>query len=147
MIQIIGPIMSSSAFITVVTGVSVFVAGQLIVKFAIEPYVAFKEQLGRISVLLLRSQDKISNGRADAELIHELKEAAAQLMAKYSALPDFLKKSYFGIKIIPAPSSIHDAAKNLNLFAALLTSREISPIKYPSIKEIGNSLGIPTTYY
>lgn len=53
--------MSSSAFVTVVTGVSVFVLGQLIVKGAIEPYISFREQLGKISNLLLCNQAKIVN--------------------------------------------------------------------------------------
>ncbi|KAF0673556.1 hypothetical protein L244_00875, partial [Salmonella enterica subsp. enterica serovar Worthington str. BCH-3194] len=91
MIQSLGTIMRSSATVTVLTGVTVFVVGQLIAKRFVEPYVSFREQLGRITVLLLREQAKITNSNVDAEIIHDLKDAAAQLMAKYSALPNSLK--------------------------------------------------------
>ncbi|ENW9430717.1 hypothetical protein [Salmonella enterica] len=79
--------MSLSAAITVLTGGTVFVAGQLFSKRFIEPYISFREQLGRITALLLREQATIINSNASKETIHELKGAAAQLMAKYSALP------------------------------------------------------------
>ncbi|EPR0053818.1 hypothetical protein ACUYPX_000665 [Shigella sonnei] len=78
--------MSSSAAVTVITGVLVFVGGQLIVKNAIEPYIEFKKQLGKISNLLLANQAKLANPCAVemSEIIHELKDATAQLMAKNS---------------------------------------------------------------
>ncbi|HAW3343634.1 TPA: hypothetical protein JLS65_004310, partial [Escherichia coli] len=83
------------AAVTVITGVLVFVGGQFIVKSAIEPYIEFKKQLGKISNLLLANQAKLANPCAVemSEIIHELKDAAAQLMAKHSALPFYIKNS------------------------------------------------------
>lgn len=43
MIQSLGTIMRSSATVTVLTGVTVFVVGQLIAKRFVEPYVSFRE--------------------------------------------------------------------------------------------------------
>lgn len=146
MSKTIGETMSLSASSTILSGVFVFVAGQLFAKLAIDPYVAFKEQMGRISVLLLRSQDKITNGRADDDLIHELKESAALLMARYSALPFFLKWKYGRFRLVPPYSDIHYAIKRLNLIASLLASKDLSVAIYPIILRIGKSLGIPTTY-
>ncbi|HCL7449638.1 TPA: hypothetical protein N2X58_005307, partial [Escherichia coli] len=101
-IQSLGTIMSSSAAVTVLTGVTVFVVGQLIAKRFIEPYISFREQLGRITALLLREQATITNFRANHETIHDLKDAASQLMAKYAALPGSLKRSYLGMKFVPS---------------------------------------------
>lgn len=145
MIQSLGTIMSSSAAVTVLTGVTVFVAGQLIAKRFIEPYVSFREQLGRITALLLREQAKITNFKANADLIYDLKDAAAQLMAKYSALPYILKKSYIGVKFVPSDSEILESARNLNQIAAIL-SGDINASVNKLITEIGRALNIPTTY-
>ena len=56
---------------------------------AIEPYIEFKKQLGKVSNLLLTNQAKLVNPCAVemSEIIHVLKDAAAQLMAKPSTLP------------------------------------------------------------
>lgn len=145
MIQSLGTIMSSSAALTVITGVTVFVVGQLISKRFIEPYISFREQLGRITALLLREQAKITNFNVDAEIIHDLKDAAAQQMAKYSALPDSLKRSYIGMKFVPSESEILESAQNLNLIASILADKSKESL-YNLIKEIGRNLAIPTTY-
>ncbi|EAM1391078.1 hypothetical protein JGI24_002397 [Salmonella enterica] len=145
MIQSLGTIMRSSATVTVLTGVTVFVVGQLIAKRFVEPYVSFREQLGRITVLLLREQAKITNSNVDAEIIHDLKDAAAQLMAKYSALPNSLKRSYIGMRFIPSESKILESAQTLNLVASRLEGKS-GENTYNLIKQIGLNLNIPTTY-
>lgn len=137
--------MSSSAAVTVITGVTVFVVGQLIAKRFIEPYVSFREQLGRITALLLREQAKITNFNANAEIIHDLKDGAAQLIAKYSALPGSLKKSYIGLRFVPSESEVLVAARNLNEITSILAGNS-KENTYNLIKEIGFNLNIPTTY-
>ncbi|WP_171884930.1 MULTISPECIES: hypothetical protein [Serratia] len=145
MIQSLGAIMSSSAAVTVLTGVTVFVVGQLFAKRVIEPYVSFREQLGRISALLLREQSKITNFRANNEIVHDLKEAAAQLMAKYSALPKSLKQSYAGMRCVPSQSTILESAQILNEITSILEGNSRENV-YGLIKKIGINLNIPTTY-
>jgi len=145
MIQSLGTIMSSSAAVTVLTGVTVFVAGQLIAKRFIEPYISFREQLGRITALLLREQATITNFRANHGIIHDLKDAAAQLMAKYSALPHCLKISYIGMRLVPSDSEVLKSAQNLNEITSILAGNSKENI-YNLINEIGLKLNIPTTY-
>ncbi|HBC0040266.1 TPA: hypothetical protein JGA48_004571 [Salmonella enterica] len=137
--------MGSSAAITVLTGVTVFVAGQLISKRFIEPYISFREQLGKITALLLREQATITNSNASKETIHELKDAAAQLMAKYSALPRCLKRGYVGIKFVPSKAEVLGAAHDLNMITAIL-SENSKEYTYPFIENVGLKLNIPTTY-
>ncbi|WJT05473.1 hypothetical protein ACEPWQ_24955 (plasmid) [Leclercia adecarboxylata] len=145
MIQSQGTIMSSSAAVTVLTGVTVFVVGQLIAKRFIEPYISFREQLGRITALLLREQATITNFRANHETIHDLKDAASQLMAKYSGLPSSLKRSYVGIKFVPSKAEVFGAAQNMNEITSILAGNS-KENTYNLIKDIGLKLNIPTTY-
>ena len=147
MVKFLGEVMSSSAAVTVITGVLVFVGGQLIVKSAIEPYIGFKEQLGKISNLLLANQAKLANPCAAemSEIIHELKDAAAQLMAKHSALPFYIKKFHIGFSFVPSTPEILGSAQNLNLIASIHEGKS-KESTYEYIAEIGRMLKIPTTY-
>jgi hypothetical protein len=45
-----------TVFITVLAGTSVFVLGQIVLKFVIEPIISFKEAIGGISYLILVHQ-------------------------------------------------------------------------------------------
>ncbi|WP_281869160.1 hypothetical protein [Escherichia coli] len=136
--------MSSSAAVTVITGVLVFVGGQLIVKSAIEPYIEFKKQLGKIS---LANQAKLANPCAVemSEIIHELKDAAAQLMSKHSALPFYIKKFHIGFRFVPSTPEIISSAQKLNLIASIHEGKS-KESTYEHIAEIGRMLKIPTTY-
>lgn len=143
MVKFIGEVMSSSAAVTVITGVLVFVGGQLIVKSAIEPYIAFKEQLGKISNLLLANQAnqanqaKLANPCAAemSEIIHDLKDAAAQLMAKHSALPFYIKKFHFGLRFVPSTPEILGSAQNLNLIASIHEGKDRFAAKLKGLRD------------
>lgn len=145
MIQSLERIMSSSVFTTVLSGVTVFVLGQIIVKSAIEPYIAFKEQVGRVSALLLREQATITNSNHSAELLIELKNASALLLAKYSAIPCYLKGTFLGMSLLPSKSDVLDASHHLNLIHSCLAGNEFGEL-YSYISLIGSRLKTPTTY-
>ncbi|EFG9355887.1 hypothetical protein AMK90_26520 [Escherichia coli] len=147
MVKFPGEVMSSSAAVTVITGVLVFVGGQLIVKSAIEPYIEFKKQLGKISNLLLANQAKLANPCAVemSEIIHELKDAAAQLMSKHSALPFYIKKFHIGFRFVPSTPEIISSTQKLNLIASIHEGKS-KESTYEHIAEIGRMLKIPTTY-
>ncbi|EYU98134.1 hypothetical protein BX69_14110 [Escherichia coli O111:NM str. 2010C-4592] len=146
MILFLGTRMSSSAFVTVVTGVSVFVLGRLIIK-GVESYISFKEQLGEISHLLLSNQAKLSNPRSDLkqEIIHDLKDAAAQLRVKYELLPFYIKMLHIGFRLVPSETEIRKAAQELNLIASIHDGKT-GELPYEHIAKIGLLLRIPTTY-
>lgn len=147
MIRSLGIFMSSSAFVTVVTGVSVYVLGQIILKGGIEPYNSFREELGKISNVLLINQAKIINPNSEIkpDLILDLKAASANLMAKYSALPFYIKKNYFGLHLVPSRSEILRSSQNLNFLASIHEGRS-KESTWEHIVEIGHMLKIPTTY-
>ncbi|MGM7973084.1 hypothetical protein ACS77P_19930 [Yersinia enterocolitica] len=71
-----------SIFLTVISGVMIFVIGQFILKLVLEPIISFKEHLGMTSALFLKEQGKITNGIDEESIIKEIKTLAALLLAK-----------------------------------------------------------------
>lgn len=127
--------MGVSIFTTVITGVSVFVLGQILLKWIIDPIMNFKEQLGKTSLLFLSRQASITNVTYEELLVKDLKECAANLMAKKMAIPFFL----YLHKIIklPSPENITQAALSINYIASLIDrNRPKSPL-YPEIDSTG----------
>ncbi|MDV1504857.1 hypothetical protein RZQ35_04370 [Klebsiella quasipneumoniae subsp. quasipneumoniae] len=132
-----------------------YVLGQIIVKCALDPFISFKEHLGKISSLLLREQSKIMNFKANAELINELKLSAGLLIAKSKAIPCYKHFSKMGL--LPAYNNVIDASHHLNLIASMLEEcgytypNSKSPLSsggsvYTSLKEIGEKLDIVVRY-
>ncbi|UMB78848.1 hypothetical protein FXN80_10780 [Dickeya fangzhongdai] len=150
--------MASSIFSTVVAGVSVFVIGQIILKWFLDPIIAFKEQLGRTSSLFLSKQAAITNVTYSEELVNELKECAASLMAKKSAISfyQFFQK----FLMLPPVDNIYDAALSINEIASIIASQNkimnhmaeenvnlIYPIKIKkALENIQGNLFIITSY-
>lgn len=144
-----------TVFTTVFTGVIVYVLGQIIVKCALDPYISFKEHLGKISSLLLREQSKIMSFKANAELINELKLSAGLLIAKSKAIPCYKQFSKMGL--VPEYKNVIDASHHLNIIAAKLGENGCSyqPSSFPStsgdsiydsLKAIGDKLDIIVKY-
>ncbi|EPO6110430.1 hypothetical protein ACUCE8_005009, partial [Escherichia coli] len=106
-----------------------------------------KEQLGEISHLLLSNQAKLSNPRSDLkqEIIHDLKDAAAQLRVKYELLPFYIKMLHTGFRLVPSETEIRKAAQELNLIASIHDGKT-GELPYAHIAKIGLLLRIPTTY-
>lgn len=142
-----------TVFTTIITGVTVYVIGQIITKCALETYISFKEHLGRISSLLLREQSKIMNFKPNSELIHELKASSGLLIAKSKAIPFYNFFSKIGLT--PVYSDVIEASHQLNLIASILEggnnsySNNPSPSGqsiYSSLKIIGEKLDIIVSY-
>ncbi|HEQ3519046.1 TPA: hypothetical protein VGS91_001977 [Citrobacter freundii] len=131
-----------TVFTTIISGVTVYVIGQIITKCALEPYISFKEHLGKISSLLLREQSKIMNFRPNAELIHELKASSSLLIAKSKAIPCYKYFSKMGL--IPDYRDVIEASHHLNLIASILEggSTTYSSNPSPSGVSITSSLNI-----
>jgi len=103
--------------------------------------------LGKISNLLLANQAKLANPCAVemSEIIHELKDATAQLVAKHSALHFYIKKFHIGLRFVPSTPDILGSAQNLNLIASIHEGKS-KESTYEHIAETGRILKIPTAY-
>ena len=110
--------MWATVFTTVFSGVIVYVLGQILVKCVLDPYVSFKEHLGRISSLFLREQSKIMNVKLSSDLVNELKSSSGLLIAKSKAIPcyDFFAR----MRMVPNYKNVIDASQHMNLIASTL---------------------------
>lgn len=137
-------------FNTIITGVSVFVTGQIVVKSMLDPYISFKEHLGMVSAILLREQSKILNINAKSEVINEIKHASALLLSKSNAIP--LYGMLATLRLLPRYKDVLKASRNLNLIASILEEgRNITPQNSyatvnNSLNAIGDELGVIVTY-
>ncbi|AOP91185.1 MULTISPECIES: hypothetical protein [Enterobacter] len=142
--------MSIVVFTTIITGVCVFVTGHILVKGILDPYLSFKEQLGMVSAILLREQNKIINLSASNEVIDEIKHASALLLSKSNAVP--LYGAFVKLRLLPQHKSIIKASRNLNLIASTLegasniTPRKDYVLVNDSLNAIGRDLRIIVTY-
>ena len=80
-----------------------------------------------------------------SEIIHELKDATAQLVAKHSALHFYIKKFHIGLRFVPSTPDILGSAQNLNLIASIHEGKS-KESTYEHIAETGRILKIPTAY-
>lgn len=71
----------STVFETVLAGVCVLVVGQIVIKFIIEPILAYRELLGKISCTFLRNQTEIITAKGNEKLKVEIFTLASELLA------------------------------------------------------------------
>ncbi|WP_337015531.1 hypothetical protein [Leclercia sp. AS011] len=142
--------MSIVIFSTIITGVSVFVTGHILVKGVLDPYLSFKEHLGMVSAILLREQSKILNISANRDVIKEIKHASALLLSKSNAVP--LYGTFAKLRLLPQHENLLKASRNLNLIASILEeARNTTPkTSYTTVNDslnaIGDELGVIVTY-
>ncbi|ROO70357.1 hypothetical protein EDB69_3142 [Vibrio crassostreae] len=151
--------MSSSArgsidiqiLVTVLSGVSVFIFGQIVLKLFIEPVVTLKATFGEISGLFLREQPKIIGAVAKSETREDMFRFASLLLAQKSAIPLYcFTRLLFGL---PSEKALVSAACSLNLLGSITNEKALDIAgknKYKfvleSMKNISNKLKIITDY-
>ena len=113
---------NSSTFSTVVVGVLVFIIGQIMLKWFMEPLLSMKEQLGKTSALFLREQSVITNCSDKNDVVNQLKECASTLLAKKSAITLYCLFSY--IRLVPSAKNIQNATQSMNLIAGLIQQND-----------------------
>lgn len=113
---------NSRTFVTVITGVLIFVFGQVILKWFMEPLLSMKEQLGKTSALFLREQSVITNCSDKDDVVNQLKECASSLLAKKSAITLYCLFSC--IRIVPSAKNVQNATQSINLIAGLIQQND-----------------------
>ena len=139
----------SAVFETVIAGVTVYVLGQAVIKFILDPVLGFKVLLGCISHTLLKNQSIILSARADAELQKELFILAATLLEKRQSIILYTVTSF--VFCLPSFSKVLEGSRYLNLIANRLGSADvelgnIQVENYESLKKISTNLGIVVSY-
>lgn len=102
----------SEVFLTVLSGVSVFVMGQLIMRFYIEPVIEFKKSIGRVVHFFLTNRSKITNTNASFEQQAELQCLGGEILAFKQAIPHYCKFRWFFS--LPEEESVLEACQIIN---------------------------------
>ena len=106
----------STVFLTVLSGVLVFVFGQTFLKLVIDPVCQLKKTRSDISHTLIRYGHVIHNAQSVPEELHtetfdKLRELSGQLYADMELIPAY---GLFGrVFFLPGKSKVYAAAKNL----------------------------------
>ncbi|EAO9544925.1 hypothetical protein AWI62_05630 [Salmonella enterica] len=139
---------NSSTSSTVITGVLIFVIGQIILKWFLEPLLSLKEQLGKTSALFLREQAIITNCSNKNDIVNQLKESASSLLAKKSAVTWYCLFSCF--RLVPSAENIQNASQSMNLIAGLIQKNNnegnVATDIYSEMEKIANYLKIIVKY-
>jgi hypothetical protein len=69
------------------TGTTIFIVGQTVLKFVIEPIISFKEAIGNISHIFLTNQGNIRGAQIDEKLAQKIRAASGMLLSKKQAVP------------------------------------------------------------
>jgi hypothetical protein len=104
--------MENSIFLTILSGVSVFVLGQFVLKLVLEPIVSLKNVFGELSAFFLKEQAKITNANATDEIQNEIKRLSSSILAHRQAVP-FYKYVAFILRL-PNDEAFNNACGALN---------------------------------
>ena len=111
-------------FWTVVAGVAVYIIGQWVQRFILDPIKDFKGATAKASYLLLANQAKITNAsNEEPELQTDIKGLAASLLMTAGQIPFYRLWEWPPFRLPPRPAVI-EAARELNGIAHGTVRRE-----------------------
>lgn len=139
----------STIFETVVAGVSVYVLGQIAIKFVIEPILEFRSLLGRITQFFLRNQGEMISAEGSESTQNELFALASELLQKRQSIIWYSRLSF--IYGLPSSDKVLNAARSMNQIGnRVRTGKEERAdeqvIIYDEMQKIENYLGINVSY-
>lgn len=127
----------SEVFLTVLSGVLVFVIGQLFMRFYIEPVLEFRKSIGRVIHFFLTNRSKITNTNASFEQQVELKRLGGEILAAKQAIPHYCKLRWFFS--LPEEESVLEACQVINEIS-------VNMVKDTSHKKGGAENGIENLF-
>jgi len=117
--------------ITIISGVVIFVLGQIILKSIIEPSLDLKKSISSLSGLILLNHSKITNASIDNQLAYDLKIKTTDIIAKTSNILFFTLTSK--IFQLPSKNNIILSAKKINSICYSLKKETRDSIQAESI--------------
>ena len=141
--------MKDSVFFTILAGVTVFVSGQFILKLILEPLVAFRRELGKLSAHLLKELNVVVHGDASHEVTDELRKLTSSVLSASYAVP--LYPFFAFILCLPSKNNLLKGARSLNVIIADLYSqqsaqKETTTKRFQRLKDLEKNLKIKVTY-
>jgi len=131
-------------FLTVISGVLVFVLGQIVQTFILKPIHDLRIVLGEISHKVKFHSNVITNSGIKEKLIDwsagDMRDLSCQLESKYLAIPF---NDFFGaINIIPTRNDIRESAKYLILLSNATGKQGYETKNADAIEKLKKYLGI-----
>lgn len=102
----------NTVFGTIIAGVSVYVLGQILIKFVIEPILEFRSLLGRITQFFLRNQGEMLSAEGSESTQSELFVLASELLQKRQSIIWYSRLSV--IYGLPSSDKVLNAARSMN---------------------------------
>jgi hypothetical protein len=138
-------------FLTVISGVLVYVLGQAVLHFVFEPIKEVNKQRGDTSFLLLSYRHKITNASNKGEkLQRDIKEMGAALVSTMWQIPFYSFLSSLTVFGLPTKDDVLKAAQEINGISwgmGPIGSSATSAIEnYKALKEIAGRLKIKTSF-
>lgn len=131
-------------FATVISGVLVFVLGQIMVKFVIDPIKELKEVFGEIQFSLIFHAQAIYTpvGDRDGEDVAQIviRDLASKLRAKTEVIPWYSFFSRISKGFIPPRKNIMDASTQLIGLSNSVKKEDRSEINHDRVEKIGKLL-------
>lgn len=139
----------STVFETIIAGVSVYVIGQIAIKFIIEPILEFRSLLGRVTQFFLRNQGEMISADGSESTRNELFMLASELLQKRQSIILYSRLSV--IYGLPSSNKVLNAARSMNQIGnRVRTGKEErgdeQTIIYNEMQNIENYLGISVSY-
>lgn len=107
--------MDTNLFITIIVAVSIFVSGQVIIKFIIDPIHDFRKLLGEIKHELIfhaqAIQTPVGTREKEDEASLVLRKLSCHLLSKTFSIPFYRQLSSVVPKFLPPKENINDASK------------------------------------
>lgn len=137
-------------FATVIGGVLVFVFGQWVQRFVLEPVATFHEEVAHLSYTLLLHQAAITNTNANADIQNELKALGASIVSEAGRIPALRFLSRLKVFRLPLHKDIQISVRELNgIIHAQKSARKKGNdgiVVADALKVIGEKLRIDTKY-
>jgi hypothetical protein len=106
-----------SIFATVLSGVLVFVLGQIVVRFVIDPIKEVKEVLGEIEFAMIYHAPAIltpvGDHKGEDEAAKAIRELASMLRAKVEVIPLYACWSFLSMRFLPQRENLMNASSHL----------------------------------
>jgi hypothetical protein len=138
-----------AATLTALFGIVVFIVGQFVAKFMIEPAAQVRKAMADISSTVLFRQRQITNASKDIDVSEDLRRVAAQLLASVSMVVAYDKVRRVRVWQLPSKADALEASRQLNLLAYGTMPNADDPRPFQNraaLLQLGWLLKIPVQY-
>jgi hypothetical protein len=126
--------------ITVLGGILIFLIGQYIVRFIIEPTIELKKTFSELSTDILYNLGEISNASSDKDISLKLRKKSAEIVSKSEGILFYRFAQIFFH--LPAKKNILKAARELNRVSAYM--RQEIKDQHNNFKDQVRSIDFPS---